>query len=176
MLGDLAATLVLVWDSSRSQTLLILLTSIVQAFIPAASLWVSKLLLDDVALAVQGRLAGGFPTLAGLLALQVSIGVVGTLLSTLQGSARELLGDTLQNRIQRKILEKAAGLELTHYENPKTYDAMLNANREVGTRPLGLFTQILSLGQAVITLLSIGTLLSRLGWAVMPLVLLATVP
>jgi len=175
-LGDLAATLVLVWDSSRSQTLLILLTSIVQAFIPAASLWVSKLLLDDVALAVQGRLAGGFPTLAGLLALQVSIGVVGTLLSTLQGSARELLGDTLQNRIQRKILEKAAGLELTHYENPKTYDAMLNANREVGTRPLGLFTQILSLGQAVITLLSIGTLLSRLGWAVMPLVLLATVP
>ena len=176
LLGDLAATLVLVWDSSRSQTLLILLTSIVQAFIPAASLWVSKLLLDDVALAVQGRLAGGFPTLAGLLALQVSIGVVGTLLSTLQGSARELLGDTLQNRIQRKILEKAAGLELTHYENPKTYDAMLNANREVGTRPLGLFTQILSLGQAVITLLSIGTLLSRLGWAVMPLVLLATVP
>lgn len=176
LLGDLTATLRLVWGSSRSQTLLILLTSVVQAFIPAASLWVSKLLVDDVALAIAGRLAGGFPTLAGLLAVQVGIGMVGTLLTTLQNSARDLLGDTLQNRIHRRILEKATGLELEQHENPKVKDAMLNATREVGTRPLGLFTQLLSLGQAAITLVSIGALLSRLGWAVMPLVLLATVP
>lgn len=174
--ADLLATLRLVWQANRAQTLTIALTSALQAFIPAATLWISKLLVDDVALAIQGQLSGGFGQLVGLLGLQVGIGLVGTLLSTIQNASRDLLGDTLQNRIHRKILEKAASLELSHYENPKTYDAMLNAQREVGVRPLGLFTQVLSLGQSVITLLSIGFLMTRLGWAVMPLVLLASVP
>ncbi|MDX2008321.1 MAG: ABC transporter ATP-binding protein [Meiothermus sp.] len=176
LLSDLAATTRLVWESSPWQTSVIVLTSVLQAFIPAATLWVSKLLVDDVALAVQGRLGGGFQTLVGLLALQVGIGVAGTILSTLQNASRDLLGDTLQNRIHRKILEKAASLELSHYESPKTYDAMLNAQREVGSRPLGTFTQVLTLLQAVITLGSIGALMARLGFWVMPLVLLATIP
>lgn len=175
-MADLLSTLRLVWQANRYQTLTIALTSGLQAFIPAATLWISKLLVDDVALAIQNRLEGGFPQLLGLLGLQVGIGLVGTLLSTIQNASRDLLGDTLQNRIHRKILEKAASLELSHYENPKTHDAMLNAQREVGVRPLGLFTQVLSLGQSVITLVSIGFLMTRLGWAVMPLVLLASIP
>ncbi|RIH80195.1 Lipid A export ATP-binding/permease protein MsbA [Calidithermus terrae] len=112
----------------------------------------------------------------GLLGLQVGLGVAGTLLATLQNAARDLLGDTLQNRIHRRILEKAAGLELAHFENPKTYDALLGATYEVGSRPLGVFTQLVALAQAVLTLSSIGFLMSRLGWAVMPLVLLASLP
>ena len=176
LLADLGATLGLVWASSPPQTLMVGFISILQAFIPAASLWVSKLLIDDVALAVQGQLVGGYGTLVGLLGLQVGIGLVGTLLSTLQNAARDLLGDTLQNRIHRRILEKAATLELPHFENPKTYDTLLNATYEVGSRPLGVFSQLISLVQAVLTLGSIGFLLSRLGWAVMPLVLLASIP
>ncbi|MER3444454.1 MAG: ABC transporter ATP-binding protein [Meiothermus sp.] len=176
LLADLRATLRLVWASSPPQTLLIAATSVLQAFIPAASLWVSKLLIDDVALAVQGQLPGGFGTLVGLLGLQVGLGVAGTLLATLQNAARDLLGDTLQNRIHRRILEKAAGLELVHFENLKTYDALLGATYEVGSRPLGVFTQLVALAQAVLTLSSIGFLMSRLGWAVMPLVLLASLP
>ncbi|WP_084542426.1 ABC transporter ATP-binding protein [Calidithermus chliarophilus] len=176
LLADLRATLRLVWASSPPQTLLIAAISVLQAFIPAASLWVSKLLIDDVALAVQGRLPGGFGTLVGLLGLQVGLGVAGTLLATLHNAARDLLGDTLQNRIHRRILEKAAGLELAHFENPKTYDALLGATYEVGSRPLGVFTQLVALAQAVLTLSSIGFLMSRLGWAVMPLVLLASLP
>jgi ATP-binding cassette subfamily B protein len=176
LLADLGATLGLVWASSPAQTLTIGSIAMLQAFIPAASLWISKLLVDDVALAVQGKLLGGYGTLMGLLGLQVGIGLVGTLLSTLQNAARDLLGDTLQNRIHRRILEKAATLELPHFENPKTYDALLNATQEVGSRPLGVFSQLIALVQAILTLGSIGFLLSRLGWAVMPLVLLASIP
>lgn len=176
LLADLGATLGLVWASSPAQTLTIGSIAMLQAFIPAASLWISKLLVDDVALAVQGKLLGGYGTLMGLLGLQVGIGLVGTLLSTLQNAARDLLGDTLQNRIHRRILEKAATLELPHFENPKTYDTLLNATHEVGSRPLGVFSQLIALVQAILTLGSIGFLLSRLGWAVMPLVLLASIP
>lgn len=173
---DLRATLLLVWQASRQHTVLIGTYALLQSFLPALSLWISKLLVDDVALAVQGQLSGGLGRLAGLLALQVALGWLGNLLATLQNASRDLLGDTLQNRIHHKILQKAATLELSHYENPKTHDAMLNAQREVGSRPLGLFTQVLTLLQGFLTLLSIGFLLVRLGWGVMPLVLLATLP
>jgi len=151
---------------------------VLQAFIPAASLWVSKLLLDAIALAVSGRLeqAGGEARLVALLGIQVGIGVVGTLLSSLSSTVRELLGDSLQNNISMKILSKAGALEVERFENPETYDSLQSAYREVGVRPLGVLTQVVGLVQALITLTSIGALMAGLGWAVLPLVLLATVP
>jgi len=46
----------------------------------------------------------------------------------------------------------------------------------VGSRPLGVMFQLIGIGQALITLASIGGLMSRLGWEVLPLVLLASIP
>ena len=176
--SDLLETLRLVWQTSKAQTVSLIVLSVLQAFIPAASLWVSKLLLDAIALAVSGRLeqAGGEARLVALLGIQVGIGVVGTLLSSLSSTVRELLGDSLQNNISMKILSKAGALEVERFENPETYDSLQSAYREVGVRPLGVLTQVVGLVQALITLTSIGALMAGLGWAVLPLVLLATVP
>ncbi len=177
-LSDLLETLHLVWRTSHSQTIFLVVLSVLQAFLPAATLWVSKLLLDAIALTVSGRLeqAGGEPRLIGLLGIQVGIGVVGMLLSSLFSTVRELLGDSLQNNISMRILSKAGMLDVESFENPETYDSLQNAYREVGVRPLGVLTQVVGLVQALITLTSIGALMAGLGWAVLPLVLLATVP
>jgi ATP-binding cassette, subfamily B, bacterial len=176
---DLRATLAMVWATDPLQTALIGLLSVVQAFLPAASLWIGKLLLDAVALAVTGGFAGegeAFARLAGLLALQVGVGALGSVLSTVQSAVQDLLGDALQHAISRRILDKAAGLELERFEDADTYDRLQNAYREVGSRPLGVFTQVVGLFQAVITLGSVSALMAQLGWAVVPLVLLASLP
>ena len=114
--------------------------------------------------------------LATLLALQVGIAIVASLVQTVYGAARELLGDTLQNRISLRILHKAAALDVESFENAETYDALRNAYNEVGSRPLGVMFQVIGIGQALITLASIGSLMARLGWEVLPLVLLASIP
>jgi ATP-binding cassette, subfamily B, bacterial len=176
LLGDLASTLKLVWAASPLHSSVIGITSLLQAFAPAATLWVSKLLLDAVAQAVRGELQGGYNALVGLLAIQVGIGVLLTFLNAVQGASRELLGDSLQNRISVSILEKAAGLEVERFENSETYDALKNAYNEVGFRPITVATQLISFVQALITLLSIGALLSRLGLPILVLVLVATLP
>jgi ATP-binding cassette subfamily B protein len=114
-LRDLSATLRLVWQTSPLQTLLAAGLSLVQAFVPAATIWISKLLLDAVAGAIEGRLGTpeeAFGRLLGLLALQVGVGAVSSILAAAQSTNRELLGDALQNRISLRILRKAAGLEL----------------------------------------------------------------
>jgi ATP-binding cassette subfamily B protein len=92
------------------------------------------------------------------------------------GASRELLGDKLQNRISLRILQKACALDVESFENAETYDALRNAYNEVGSRPLGVMFQMIGIGQALITLGSIGSLMARLGWHVMPIVLLASVP
>ena len=179
MASDLAATARLVWEASPGLFSLILVLSLLLALVPAAALWVGKLLLDEVALAVRGGFASpavAYSRLATLLALQVGIGATAALLQTIYGAARELLGDTLQNRISLRILEKAAALDVESFENAETYDALRNAYNEVGSRPLGVMFQMIGIGQALITLASIGSLMSRLGWHVMPMVLLASVP
>src|SRR4051794_259928 len=179
MAADLAATAHLVWEASAGLFSLILVFSVIIALVPAATLWVGKLLIDAVALAVRG----GFPTptaayheLATLLALQVAIIATAALLQTVYGASRELLGDKLQNGISLRILQKACALDVESFENAETYDALRNAYNEVGSRPLGVMFQMIGIGQALITLGSIGSLMSRLGWHVMPIVLLASVP
>ena len=115
MLGDLAATLRLVWSASPGLLSLILFLSLLLALIPAATLWVGKLLLDEVARAIAGELQNAdaaYRRLALLLALQVGIGIFSSLLQTVYGASRELLGDTLQNRISLRILNKASALDV----------------------------------------------------------------
>ena len=179
MLADLLATARLVWSASPGLLSLIVTLSIVLALVPAATLWVGKLLLDEVARAIagaSGNSAEAYRRLAMLLALQVGISIAASLVQTIYNTARELLGDTLQNRITLRILHKAAALDVESFENAETYDALRNAYNEVGSRPLGVMFQVIGIGQALITLTSIGGLMARLGWQVLPLVLIASVP
>lgn len=172
---DLSATLKLAWSTAPGQAFLLILLSIVQAFLPAATLWVSKLLLDAVTETISQRV-NNLTLLVELLLLQILVGIVGSALSTAQNMVRELFADRLQNRISQQILSKASSLEVERFENAETYDALQNAYREVGSRPLGVLTQVIALVQAVITLVSISALMARLGWAILPLILIATLP
>src|SRR5215212_2778753 len=179
MMADLAATGRLVWDASPGLFTLILVISLFLALVPAATLWIGKLLIDEIAVAVRGGFANpdiAYRRLATLLALQVGIGAFAALIQTIYGASRELLGDTLQNRISLRILEKAGALDVESFENAETYDSLRNAYNEVGSRPLGVMFQVIGIGQAIITLASMGILMARLGWHVIPMVLVASVP
>jgi len=173
--ADLQRTVALVWRTSPRQTLALISLSLLQAFVPAVSLWISKQLLDAVAAAIADA-SGDVSTLLTWLALQVGVTALSGLAGSLQGASRELLGDALQNRITRDILEKASELDLQRFEDANTYDALQNAYREVGSRPLGVLTQLISLAQALITLGSVGVLMAQLGASIVPLVLVASLP
>ncbi len=178
-LTDLKNSATLVWQAGRRDILVIATVTSTLSLMPAGTLWVSKLLLDDVARAVteHGRnFDHTFRVLVGLLGLQVALAIGGTILGTINGICRELLADRLQHGIGRRILEKAASLEVERFEDAETYDALRNAYAEVGSRPLAVVTQCLVIGQALITLGSVGTLIARIGPGIIPLALLASLP
>lgn len=178
-LTDLLRTLQLVWEASPRGLIMLSLLSLLLAFAPAVTLYISKLLLDAVAAAINGELGSieaAFRSLLLLLLLQVGVNVLRDAFTSLQGATRELLGDALQNRISLRILRKAGELELAQFEDPATYDALQNAYREVGSRPLQVYTQLLTLVQSLITLGSVSALMFQLGPLVVPLILLGTIP
>ncbi|ADV66629.1 ABC transporter ATP-binding protein [Deinococcus maricopensis] len=172
--ADLLHTLRLVWAASPRHSVTYALTTLAGSALPAANLYVGKLLLDGVARAAGGGIT--YSALLGLLAVQVALVVLGSLLSTVQNASQQLLGDSLQHSVTRRILEKASGLSVDAFENADTYDRLQQAYREVGSRPLGVATQLVSLAGALVTLGSVGVLMSRLGVWVLPLVLLASLP
>src|SRR5437764_964374 len=76
----------------------------------------------------------------------------------------------------QEILEKAATLELRHFEDADFYDKMQNARREASIRPLSMALETASLLQQLLILTSYAVLLARLSpWSVL-LIVAASVP
>lgn len=174
-LKDFKGTLELVWRTSPKSVFILVFLSFTQALLPAANLWIAKLLLDTVAEVTTGK-TSDMNRLIELLGLQVGTVILGNIIASVQSATRELFADQLQNKISQDLLGKAANLEVEQFENAETYDALQSAYREAGNRPLGVLSQVIALVQALITLGSIGALMSRLGWGILPLVLLSTLP
>jgi len=102
--------------------------------------------------------------------------VVSTVLSRAQALLRDLMRASLGNHVNTLILEKAATLELRHFEDADFYDKMQNARREASNRPLSMALETASLLQQVLILLSYAALLARLSpWSVL-LIAAASVP
>jgi len=163
----------LVYETHRGYTVAILVLRVVRSFVPLAVLWIGKLIIDGVIAAVRLRAGGGgidWWHLGGLVALELGIAVAGEGLARLSSLLESLLGDLFSNRISVRLMQHAATLDLAQYEDPETYDHLERARRQTVGR-IGLIALLLSTGQDIITLASLGgVLLVQLPWLLLLLV------
>ena len=163
----------LVYETHRGYTVAILVLRVVRSSIPLAVLWIGKLIIDGVIAAVRVRAGGGaidWWHLGGLVALELGIAVAGEGLARLSSLLESLLGDLFSNRISVRLMQHAATLDLAQYEDAETYDHLERARRQTVGR-IGLIALLLSTGQDLITLASLGgVLLVQLPWLLLLLV------
>src|SRR3954464_10217966 len=172
----LPRTFALVKESSRAFAAGMIALLLGQAALPAAMAWVGKLIVDGVVAAARtGDPAQRWQVLrlvgveAGLMALSMAM-------SRGQSLLRDLMRASLGNHVNTLILEKAATLELRHFEDADFYDKMQNARREASNRPLSLVLEIASFLQQLLILGSYALLLARLSpWSVL-LIVAASLP
>ncbi len=135
----------------------------VRAAVPVATLWVAKLIVDEVIAAATRGVADG-QHLWSLVALEFGIVVAGELLARASALVEGLLGDLFSNRMSVRLMEHAAALDLTQFEDPTFYDHLERARRHTTGR-IALLAQLLGIGQDLLTLLSLGTALAvHNGW------------
>jgi len=166
----------LVKDSSRGFAAGIVALMIGQAAIPAAMAWVGKLIVDAVVLAARTGSRADERRVVEYVLVEFGLMVVSTVLSRAQALLRDLMRASLGNHVNTLILEKAATLELRHFEDADTYDKMQNARREASVRPLSLVLELASLGQQLLILVSYAALLARLSWWSTLVIVAASLP
>ena len=162
-LRHIPALLRLVWETHRGYATAMVALRFLRAGVPVATLWVAKLIVDEVVAAATSGGADG-QRLWSLVALEFGIVVVGELLARASALVEGLLGDLFSNRMSVRLMEHAAALDLTQFEDPTFYDHLERARRHTTGR-IALLAQLLGIGQDLLTLLSLGTALAvHNGW------------
>ena len=153
----LPALLRLVWETSRSYTLAMIVLRLLRAFVPIATLWVAKLIIDAV-IALAREPGSSLAPLWRVVVLELAIVVVGEILARASALVESLLGDLFSNHISVRLMRHAATLDLAQFEDPEFYDHLERARRQTTGR-IGLIAVLLAMGQDLITLASLGAAL-----------------
>ena len=153
----LPALLRLVWETDRAYTAAMILLRLLRAFVPVASLWVAKLIIDQVVYLSRTPGASLAP-LWRVVALELAIVVVGEILARASSLVESLLGDLFSNHISVRLMRHAATLDLAQFEDPEFYDHLERARRQTTGR-IGLIAMLLAMGQDLLTLASLGAAL-----------------
>jgi ATP-binding cassette, subfamily B, bacterial len=174
---SLPRVLKLVWSVQPAFTIILGALYLGQGFLPTATAYVSKLLIDGVVQAIAKSGANGTTTtVIWLVVLQFGVQGLSSLLQTLSNITQQLLQERMSYTVQLMVMEKANTLDLAFFEDAKFYDSLQQAQREAATRPIGMISQTFGLGRTVITLLSMLVVLTHLAWWLALLALVAPIP
>ncbi|HWZ58689.1 MAG TPA: ABC transporter ATP-binding protein [Gemmatimonadaceae bacterium] len=143
----------LVWETSRSLSLTMLILRALRALTPIAQLWVGRNIINAVYTSLSTHVTN-WPHIWRLVGLEIGIVIAAELLARGQILVESLLGDLFTNRISVRIMAHAASLDLAQFENPEYQDLLERARRETVTR-IGMLTQILAIAQDMVTLVSL---------------------
>ena len=163
----------MVWETHRRYSLAMVLLRIVRAFIPVATFWIGKLIIDGVIAARAGN--GSTTLLMRYIVLELVIVASGEIMARASALVESLLSDLFSNRMSVRLMEHAATLDLAQFENPDFYDHLERARRQTVGR-IALLTQLLGIAQSFLTLLTLaGALVLYSPWLLLLLVV-AIVP
>jgi ATP-binding cassette, subfamily B, bacterial len=162
-LRNLPPFLALVWRTSPALTLSQSLLRIVRALLPVATLYVGKLIIDEVVLLAQAPPAaedlrqwiasGLLDRIGWLLALEFGLAVLSDILGRAVSLLDSLLSEQFSNETSLRLMEHAATLDLEDFEDSELQDRLERARRQAAGRS-SLIGQLFSQAQDVVTVAS----------------------
>ena len=155
----------LVWQTSRTLTLGTLLLRLVRALVPVVTLWIGKLIIDEVIVLAQAPGApqalldwyrsGLLDRLLWLLLAEFGLAVLSDLLGRLVSLLDSLLSEKFSIATSVRLMEHAATLDLEDFEDSELQDRLERARRQASGR-MTLTSQLFGQAQDVVTILSFG--------------------
>ena len=184
-LRNLRPFMAMVWRTSPHLTAASLALRLIRALLPVATLYIGKLIIDDVVLLVQapdkpatlqqwldsGRLNWLGVLLLGEFALAVLADVLGRVVSLVDS----LLSERVTNASSVRLMEHAATLDLEDFEDAEFQDQLERARRQTSGR-MTLMGQLFGQAQDIVTVASFAAGLILFAPWLIVLLLLALVP
>ncbi len=184
-LRTLRPFVVMIWQTSPGLTLGLLLLRFVRALLPVASLYIGKLIIDDVVKLValpdrpvtfQDWMASGqLKGLAALLLAEFALAVLSDVLGRVVSLVDSLLSERVTNLSSVRLMEHAATLDLEDFEDAEFQDQLERARRQTSGR-LTLMGQLFSQAQDMVTVASFAAGLVVYAPWLIALLLVALIP
>jgi ATP-binding cassette subfamily B protein len=164
--------LAMVWRTHRGYATAIFGLRIARAFVPVATLWVGKLIIDAVIAAAQHQTTARH--VFELVALEFAIVATGEALGR-ASVIEQLLGQLFSNKMSVQLMEHAARLDLQQFEDSAFYDKMERARQGTMNR-VSMYLQTLGMIEGIITLVSLlAALMAQSPWLLL-LLTVAVIP
>jgi len=184
-LKNLRPFLLMVWRTSRALTAASLVLRLVRAVMPVVTLFVGKLIIDNVVLLVQAPhkpetlllwlRSGLLNWLLLLLVFEFGLAVLGDVLGRVVSLIDSLLSERVTNASSVRLMEHAAELDLEDFEDSEFQDQLERARRQTSGR-MTLMGLLFSQAQDIVTVVSFAAgLIFYAPWLI-ALLLLALVP
>ena len=151
----------LVWQTNPRLTLAEALLRLVRALLPIATLYVGKLIIDEVVELVRTVAPAGdvgdwiarglLNRIGALLALEFVLAVASDVLGRTVSLVDSLLSEQFSNATSLRLMEHAATLDLEDFEDSELQDSLERARRQAAGR-IGLIGQLLSQAQDIVTI------------------------
>jgi ATP-binding cassette, subfamily B, bacterial len=185
----------LVWEASPGTTLGLFTATVLAGLTPAASAYISKLLVEAVVAGIKinvthaadrlpayhlGPLATpsftAFQAVVFLAVLQLAVFAFSSLLGTIRNICQQLLQNSVTMSIQLMVMEKAATLDLAFYEDPASYDLLRRAQNDSVSRPVMMISTAFGLLQTLLTFITMIALLVVVSPLLAVIALLSPIP
>ncbi len=176
-LRHLPRALGLVLEVARPWTIAWLVLLIIQGLLPAAAVYLTKLIVDGVVEALSS--SGQWSAIRPVLILAAALACVMLLMEIARsviGWIRTMQSELLKDHINNLIHTKSVAADLAFYEFPDYYDHLHRARSEATYRPVALLENLGSLLQNGITLLAMGAILIPLGSWLSLVLIVSTLP
>ena len=155
----------LVWRTSPALTIAEGLVRLVRALLPVTSLYVGKLIIDEVLRLSQLPSPGATPRewldsglvdhLALLVAIELGLAIVADVLGRAVALLDSLLAEKFSNETSLRLMEHAATLDLEDFEDSELQDRLERARRQAAGR-MTLMGQLFAQLQDLVTIASFG--------------------
>jgi len=162
-LSNLPPFLRLVWKTSPALTGSVLALRIVRALLPVVTLYVGKLIIDEVVRLAEGSFAnhslrewigsGQLDHIGLLLALEFGLAVGSDVLGRYVSLLDSLLSERFTTETSLRLMEHAATLDLEDFEDSELQDRLERARRQAAGRT-SLIGQLMGQAQDVVTVAS----------------------
>ena len=155
----------LVWQTNPTLTLAQVALRLIRALLPVVTLYVGKLIIDEVVLLTQTATPGGdlrqwyasglLDRIGWLLGIEFGLAVLSDVLGRTVSLLDSLLSEQYSNETSLRLMEHAATLDLEDFEDSELQDRIERARRQAAGRTT-LLSQLLGQAQDVVTIVSFG--------------------
>lgn len=170
-------TLKLVWKATGRWTMIWLLLLLVQGIIPAALVYLARILVNNLGVALQSN--GAVVDYQGLLLPAVGMGLLLLCSSALNSAINwihVLQADLVRDHLAVLIHQQSATVDLAFYETPAFHDHLQRARADALYLPLDLLESMGEVAVNCITLIAMSALLLPYGWWLPAALGLSTAP